>query len=503
MIANDGNIMEHAVPFPDPVFSPEGLPVQSIAERYDVIVDFSQLTPGATRVYLVNTLAFNNTNNTGRGPREVIPLADILDGNYAPVLDTDPACTDRCWDEDPAVTRVMEFRVQAPSGAPDLSMNPADYEVGGKTMIPLVPFTQAELDNAIHRTFFFGRGGFPGLAATDGRPTPWGIVTDDEVASTTLDGCIADPAGVEDVCTRNADVNRVSAAPETMGDPENGIMPGVEIWHIQSGGGWGHPVHIHFEEGQYLSRNGALPPPWEVGARKDMYRVSGLADPSSSLNIDVAIRFREFAGTYVEHCHNTTHEDKAMLLRWDNERPGQTERIPTPLPTWDGVGYISATNPDPHTGETAVLELPTIKTGNLAVKAAANLDDIDNVDGDGVLDNGDAPAGNDNCILANNPGQEDGDSDGVGDACDNCINVANTNQLDTDGDGFGNRCDGDFNDDNIVDAFDIPLFRSAFGSIDFAARDEDMNGDGVVDAFDIPLFRSAFGLPPGPSALNP
>ncbi len=215
-----------------------------------------------------------------------------------------------------------------PSSAPDLSMNPADYEVGGKTMIPLVPFTQAELDNAIHRTFFFGRGGFPGLAATDARPTPWGIVTDDEVASTTLDGCIADPAGGEDVCTRNADVNRVSAAPETMGDPENGIMPSVEIWHIQSGGGWGHPVHIHFEEGQYLARDGALPPPWEVGARKDMYRVSGLNDPSSSLNIDVAIRFREFAGTYVEHCHNTTHEDKAMLLRWDNELPGQTVRIP-------------------------------------------------------------------------------------------------------------------------------------------------------------------------------
>ena len=75
-------------------------------------------------------------------------------------------------------------------------------------------------------------------------------------------------------------------------------------------------------------------------------------DPSSSRSIvDVAIRFREFAGTYVEHCHNTTHEDKAMLLRWDNELPGQTVRIPTPLPTWDGVGYISATNPDPHTGE--------------------------------------------------------------------------------------------------------------------------------------------------------
>ena len=68
----------------------------------------------------------------------------------------------------------------APSAASDLSMNPADYEVGGKTMIPLVQFTQAELDGAIHRTFDFGRGGFPGLTS-DARPAPWGIVTDGEI----------------------------------------------------------------------------------------------------------------------------------------------------------------------------------------------------------------------------------------------------------------------------------------------------------------------------------
>ena len=54
----------------------------------------------------------------------------------------------------------------------------------------------------------------------------------------------------------------------------------------------------------------------------------------------MAIRIREFAGTYVEHCHNTTHEDHAMLLRWDSERPGQLEFMPTPIPTWDGVGFV-------------------------------------------------------------------------------------------------------------------------------------------------------------------
>ena len=59
---------------------------------------------------------------------------------------------------------------------------PASMGGGGKTMVPLVQFTQAELDGAIHRTFDFTRGGFPGNAATDNRPTPWGIVTDDEPA---------------------------------------------------------------------------------------------------------------------------------------------------------------------------------------------------------------------------------------------------------------------------------------------------------------------------------
>jgi hypothetical protein len=501
MIANDGNILEHAVPFPR-ADSLEGLPVQSIAERYDVIIDFSQLSPGVDRVYMVNTLAFDN----GRGPKQVIPLAEILDGTYAPVADP-PPCANNCWSDDPTVKRFMEFRVAAPTGAPDLSMNPADYEVGGKTMIPLVPFTQAELDGAVHRTFHFGRGGSPGQA-TDGRPSAWGIVTDDELA----DGvnCLIDPNEPGGNCTRNADINTVSAAPETMGNPAAGEMPKVEIWHITSGGGWGHPVHIHFEEGQYLNRDGAIPPDWEAFARKDMYRVSNLGEPGTSLNIDVAIRFREFAGTFVEHCHNTTHEDKAMLLRWDNELPGQTSRIPTPIPDWDGVKYVSVDDPfetvklvngvPTNVFVTGVEELATFKSGNAALAAASDLD------GDLI------PDANDNCILAANPGQEDSDGDAVGDACDNCTLVPNgpsgtgtsaATQRDTDGDGFGNRCDADFNGDGVVNLSDYSVFRSKFGANGDATNDADFNGDGRVNLSDYSIFRSSFGGAPGPSALVP
>ena len=349
MIANDGNIMEHAVPFPNA--QSKDLPVQSIAERYDVIIDFSQF-PVGTRLYMVNTLEHRD----GSGPRDVVPLVDILGGKFTPVVEVgEAACgpgIPQCWSDDPAVGKIMEFRVQAYSGT-DLSMNPADYEVGKKMMIPLVKFTDAELAAATHRTFTFGDGGG---TASDGRPTPWTISTD----------------GGDQL---NADVSLVSAAPETMGG-------GVEIWHIvNDGGGWAHPVHIHFEEGQYLLRgdpNDAggidyhLPPMWEIGARKDMYRVSDMGGPlglpDSSMIIDVAIRFREFAGTFVEHCHNTTHEDKAMLLRWDNEHPGQTVRIPTPIPDWAGVSYVPTS------------ELATIKTGD--VIAAATFDPPDQILGD-------------------------------------------------------------------------------------------------------------------------
>jgi hypothetical protein len=100
---------------------------------------------------------------------------------------------------------------------------------------------------------------------------------------------------------------------------------------------WSHNVHIHFEEGRILRRDGKAPPEWEKWARKDVYRLGNMDDSGSSL--DIAIRFREFAGTYMTHCHNTTHEDHAMLMRFDVENPGQLKTFLTPEPQWNGTSY--------------------------------------------------------------------------------------------------------------------------------------------------------------------
>ncbi|MCJ8267956.1 MAG: multicopper oxidase domain-containing protein, partial [Psychrosphaera sp.] len=139
------------------------------------------------------------------------------------------------------------------------------------------------------------------------------------------------------------DPRRLSAAPTKNSG-------GLEVWRLINSGTWSHPIHIHFEEGIILRRNGVAPPEWEKWARKDVYRLG--PQPDSGVMVEIALRFREFAGTFMEHCHNTQHEDHAMLLRWDIENPGQVKLMPTPIPSWDGVSYVDT------------VALPTARTGD-------------------------------------------------------------------------------------------------------------------------------------------
>jgi FtsP/CotA-like multicopper oxidase with cupredoxin domain len=108
----------------------------------------------------------------------------------------------------------------------------------------------------------------------------------------------------------------------------------TEQWTLQGGFNWDHPIHIHFEEGQIISRNGQPPSPAESG-RKDVYRLR----PNG--NVVIRMQFRDWGGMFMEHCHNTMHEDNAMLLRWDLDT-GSTpflSPLPTPISKPTGVTF--------------------------------------------------------------------------------------------------------------------------------------------------------------------
>jgi manganese oxidase len=284
-IGNDGNLLPHPVTLLE-------LDEIGIAERYDIVIDFSTARLG-DKQYLVNLADhFDPTDNqlNGRMPVRDLTVAQALSGASP----------------DPCVGRFLEFRVVRDPAVPDMSL----------VLDTLIPNPDlSSIPVARERVFDFSRDAIQ----TTSDPVssfrgPWGIGTDGGA-------------------TLAADFGRVSAAPR---------FGTREIWTLHNGGGgWDHPIHIHFEEGQVLARNGSasLVPAWERG-RKDVYRLR----PSGSITI--TMQFRDWGGMFMEHCHNTVHEDNAMLLRWELDDGGSPflRPLPTPVPTPQGVTFESPTD---------------------------------------------------------------------------------------------------------------------------------------------------------------
>ncbi len=99
----------------------------------------------------------------------------------------------------------------------------------------------------------------------------------------------------------------------------------AERWVLRNAGrDWEHPIHIHLEEHQIESRDGA-PPPRTERMRKDVT----LLRPGDE--VVLTMRHRTWRNMYPIHCHNTVHEDHAMMLLWNVvEDPEDADCNPRP-----------------------------------------------------------------------------------------------------------------------------------------------------------------------------
>ena len=277
LIANDGNLMPQRLLM-------TATDLQGVAERCDIVIDFTQWKVGAM-VQMVNLAEHDN----GKLVSKVLTLREALSG-------TSP---------DPGVGAFLEFRIVREPARPDLSQVPLN----------LIPNPSLAAPVARERVFEFGRGANQTLPETMNPPTaskgPWGIKTDG-----------GDMLG--------AAFSRITAQPK---------FNTREVWTLKTSGGWDHPIHIHFEEGQIISRDGSAAnvPKWERG-RKDTIRLR----PGGE--VKVSLQFRDWGGMFMEHCHTTTHEDHAMLMRWDISNAGAPflQPLPTPMPRPQGVTFTAA-----------------------------------------------------------------------------------------------------------------------------------------------------------------
>ncbi|HEX8488065.1 MAG TPA: multicopper oxidase domain-containing protein [Propionibacteriaceae bacterium] len=85
----------------------------------------------------------------------------------------------------------------------------------------------------------------------------------------------------------------------------------VERWRFYSD--LHHPVHVHLDPFQVITRGGRPPGAYDAGWKDTI-------DLRPGEYADVAVRFHDHVGPYLLHCHNLEHEDMAMMAAFETVR---------------------------------------------------------------------------------------------------------------------------------------------------------------------------------------
>jgi len=294
-IANDGNLVVNPITLTT-------LDQQGTAERYDIVVDFSQFKVG-DRLTLVNTLQ----QTDGRKPDQQLPLAQALAGD----------------NNDPAVGGILQFRVVGSVQSVDVPGVTLFSTSPDPSVVPAVLTQQIPIVTPVReRIVQWGRSGNGDSRGPNGQCIP---------------DCPDTASFPWTVQVNNGQPHSMNANRIQLEYPKAGD---IEHWtYINGGGGWDHPIHLHFEEGITMNRGSDPIPATEKLVRKDVWRLR----PSGQVQFQ--IQFGEYGGSYVNHCHNTVHEDFALLMRIQLlsgvAGSPQTMVTPTPNPTPDGVFFTT------------------------------------------------------------------------------------------------------------------------------------------------------------------
>src|SRR4051794_17776480 len=247
-----------------------------MAERYEIVIDFSKYTPG-TKLQLLNLGVPNSTDfdNTGKVMQfEVVGDAFDATNNALP--------TGGLYSLNPN-TEVWDLKENAIQGTTKIAV----VRSNGEWKIQSTTTSTTSSSGSGSGGSGSGKGGSgsgSGSGSSGGGTTkllPW-----------------------EDVIA--------SQYRETVANPASG---GVQIWEItNSSGGWFHPVHIHLVDFKMLPRNGKPVFNYEQGPKDVAY-------VGENETIRAIMKFGKAGdpttdGRYMIHCHNLPHEDHDMMTQF-------------------------------------------------------------------------------------------------------------------------------------------------------------------------------------------
>jgi spore coat protein A len=125
------------------------------------------------------------------------------------------------------------------------------------------------------------------------------------------------------------DPNRIDAQP---------VLGTTEKWILRNIGPSPHVIHVHDVDQVLVSRNGNPPNPYEL--MKESWNISG------NQTVEVLIKFTDYLGRYVLHCHMVEHEDYGMMMQFEVVAPATTPTTtPTITPTTTPTNTPTSTPP--------------------------------------------------------------------------------------------------------------------------------------------------------------
>ena len=214
----------------------------------------------------------------GRGPKQELTLAEALAG--------DPL--------DACIGAILEFRVVTSVE----SVDAPGYTYSSTLDRSVVPITLTEQIPIVApvrtRLVEFGRSGNGDSRNSEGQCTP---------------DCPENASFPWTMKVNGQEAHSMNANRISMLIPKPGE---IEHWtYVNGGGGWDHPIHLHFEEGVTINRGNRSYCGDRTDVRKDVWRLRA----TGQRMVTFQIQFGEYGGSYVNHCHNTVHEDFALLMR--------------------------------------------------------------------------------------------------------------------------------------------------------------------------------------------